>query len=696
MKSLLGTVALAVATTLPIVASAPAPAAARAASLTLIHQDLALAPDATLTITVHPPQPIGTHSVRVAVYQPIDDRDTLHNAMLHSLSGLLDRVDLPPENVVTGSDGNVVLTVPTESTASTTGALRLTDPGVYPIDVQVLDAGGQVLSDLVTFVDRAPDPDAPPAPAISVAVLASITAPPALPNVPTPLPDDVNAALAELSRYGGDVPLSLSISPEIFSRLQPATIDQLRAVLSNSALLSQPAIPLDPSSATTDRLSTLFGDSLSSGENVVNQLGGFPPPKRGAWFAPSGVTKAGAALLRRSGVQLLVVPSKLYLAADGNFGNFTDYSQMFETLIADVEGTAPDDTDDTAPDVSCSTSTPNCIPTAAIDPVLADRLTNPALSDEQAALYTAADLVVYRDFFAESMSPGNPHALVLGLDGPGVPNPARITRAFEMSTATGAAKFITLPDFIQHSSQVLSDGRPLVLDLPQPTPVDLASRSQTLGGLLINAKIYASMLADGEQDARVVEWLRTLDTLYSTAITSDQAAAAAQSITDGFAAIKRCVQQPTARRFTLAGSSTNLPLSLTNTCAEPIKVRVRLEAAAGKMVFPPDDKVWTLNPAPEATNFSIHVVARTNGTFDVGLHVLPPIGNLEVTDPVTLNMRVNTLAGLPQVIFGVIILLVATWWLRNFRRSRRARRVALALAGTAEAPPVEPPSGETN
>ena len=58
---------------------------------------------------------------------------------------------------------------------------------------------------------------------------------------------------------------------------------------------------------------------------------------RTVWYAPTGVTDAGAALLRDLGVRLLVVPSSVYLAADGNYGTLTDYSQLLQAQIAGLQ-----------------------------------------------------------------------------------------------------------------------------------------------------------------------------------------------------------------------------------------------------------------------------------------------------------------------------------------------------------------------
>ncbi len=698
--------------------------AAAAQTLTLVHQDLALHVNDDLTIIIHPSTPLAaTDVIRISAYQPVTDRDGLRRAISGTVTNQIDHVDLAPSqpaSIITGPNGDLTIKVGTESDSSSDSKLRLSSTGLYPVVVGIVDAAGHVSGSLITFVDRLGAPGTEPGQSIGVALIASITAPPSLPGAKTPLPADVTAALNELVRYRAGTPLSLSISPEILGRIDPAELGAIATMMANGKIMSQPSIPLDPSAATAAQLDDSFTQRLFEGEKIVADTGDLGQASRTVWFAPHGITNPGALLLRKLGVQLLVVTADQYLHAVGSNGTLTDYSQLFQTVLSDggtsttdasgasgasgtTDTTATTDIDtagtdpaaaanggDSADNGLCAAATSVCIPTAAIDPALSARLTDSSLSDEQAALYTAADLVAYRDFFADSLSPTNRHALLLGLEGDGVASAARITRTVDMAQATGAATFITIDQFQQSSGQSIADGRPLELQFPQQPPVDLRGRVAALQALSTQTPAVESMLVD--DNGRTARWSATIQTLYSSSISDADANSAKLSIENEMAAIKACVVAPTSYTFTLTGRSTSLPLRLTNNCGEPLKVSVHLEAAAEKMEFPVNDAVQEL-PSHAPWDFTVKVIARTNGTFDVKLDVFTPKsanGLVLVTPAVTIKARINALTGLPQVLTGAGLLILLTWWVRNLRRARRARRIA---AATSSSHPALNPGG---
>lgn len=661
----------------PADAEQSAPTRAGAGTSTLVHQELALAPGGQLAITFHPAEPLGTNTVAVLAYRPITSRESLRRAINHQLSGFVDRVDIDPTTVSTDADGNVSVTLATETAADTTAALLLPDAGLYPLSVRIVDAQNRAVDELVTFVARQPAA-ADPANRIGVAVLASVTAPPQIPGDHTSLPADVVSQIAALGSYGPDVHLSLSISPEILSRLDTTTLQKLRTALPNSVMLAQPYVPFDPSSATASAQQDRFTALLVDGENAIADVGGLARTDRSVWYSPVGISDAGATLLRELGVRLLVLPSNTYLAADGNIGQLTDYSQLFKTVLSGTQATGQ----------TCDSAGALCIPTAVIDPVMSTRLNDPALTPEQAALYTAADVVVYRDQFADSLSASNRHAVVIGPAGDGVPDAQRITRVVQMVSGTDAAEFITLDQLEQSSSSLIVDGRPVELHLPQPSITDLTSRARALNEVALAATTVSSMLIDDK--GRPQRWTDTVSSLFSTSVTDDQVSKSIAEINDELATVRACVKAPGTYTFTLTGRSTNLYLRIENLCNEPLKVAVHMQAAADKMQFPDPTPVKLLEPL-NVRDVPIPVIARTNGTFDVTLQLLTPDGAASVTDPVTLKARINTLTGLPQLITGAGILILLTWWVRNLRRSRRQRRtlaVASALA-TSTHPAVQ-------
>lgn len=644
------------------------------AALTLIHQELALGADQPLVIQLHPPAPLDGGVLSVRVYPAIELREQLKKSIKGDLSGFIDQVAVDPADptsLMTDADGNVTITVQTESAASTGPKLRFRQAGLYPVVVSARSSAGEPIGDLVTFVYRLPDATAPALGQFSVAVLASVTAAPATSAETQALPPAVAAQLAELVHYSPDIKVSLAISPEILGRLDESTRAAIVGLMANGKVMAQPLVPFDPSSAIASDLGQQFTNLLAAGADTLVNAG--LPYAGDVWYAPGSITDAGALLLRTAAVRTLVIPSDVYLGADGNLGDITDYSQLFKTVIAGGDSTT---------DETCGTLSMTCMPTAVVDPLMSSRFTDASLSDEQAALYTAADVVVYREQFSDNLSASNRHALVLGLTGEGVANAQRMNRAVQMLGATGAANFITLDDLEQRSSALINDGRQIELKLPapQPAPTDLHARAKALADVRLAATTVASMLVD--DGGRFGSWISTIDLLYSTAISDEEATPAIAAINASLASIRACVKAPAAYPFTLAGKTTNLPLPITNSCGEPLKVIVRLTAAANKLDFPDGDLPLTLEPY-RVTTVQVPVTARTNGSFDVTLQLLTPTGEYDVTDAVTLHASINALTGLPQVITGAGLLILLTWWVRNLRRSRHQLR---SIAGRTEHP----------
>jgi len=639
--------------------------------LSLVKQDLALAPGAPFKVGFHVGAPLSAGStVRVTNYPIIDERRELAGAIAGtSQRGFIDTVTVSDPTMLTpDANGDVTISVATETSGATEEALQFPLTGLYPVVIDVRDSTSTTVSELVTFVDRLPDAgDTTALGSINVAVLASITAPPAMPGSNTPLLADTTSALNALAAYAPtNVPVSAAISPEVLQRTDQATLAKITTVLSHGVAMSQPRIPFDPSAAAAADQAELFTSLLVAGEATVASVADVANADRSTWFSPGPITADGAALLRGRGVRSLILTPKEYFAADGNRGDLTDFSQLFLTRLA-----AP-----TAQNENCAAGL-ECIPTAVVDPLLTDRLEDTTLSTEQAALYMAADLVVYRDQLASVIAPVTRHALILGASGGGVPDAQRVARMVELTTPTGAAQFTTVSNLDQTSSNLIFDGLPRDLTLKPSKPMDLKVRAFTIGTLTGDAAVVEQMLVD--DNGRTKLWAETTSTLWSTAISDDQAAKTAAALTSQFDAIKHAIVPPPSYTFSLSGRATTLPLRFRNTSNEQLKIIIHLIPGAQKLIFPGGlDTVETLK-ANGLTDVKIRVVARTNGTFTVTLQVLAPDGRTQIGNDTILKARVSALTGLAQVLTGGALLVLLTWWARQFRRRRRLRRSSKAM-----------------
>ena len=239
-----------------------------------------------------------------------------------------------------------------------------------------------------------------------------------------------------------------------------------------------------------------------------------------------------------------------------------------------------------------------------------------------------------------------------------------------------AATFTTgLSDYERSTEPQLINGLALDVTLHADPAVDLAPRVATLNQLLLTSKSVGSMLAP--DDARKARWQQTIDTLWSTSLTDADVANAAAALNAEFNAITAGVVPPQPYSFSLNGRTATVPVRITNTLDEQLVVVVRLSAAADKLTFPEGDQLATLAPNT-VTDVAVPVVARTNGFFEVRLDILTPSG-VPVTKTTTLRANVSTLTGLAQVLTGAALLILITWWVHNYRRSRRVRRSLATL-----------------
>ena len=99
---------------------------------------------------------------------------------------------------------------------------------------------------------------------------------------------------------------------------------------------------------------------------------------------------------------------------------------------------------------------------------------------------------------------------------------------------------------------------------------------------------------------------------------------------------------------------------------------MRLESP--KLSFPENDVLVTLDD--ETVQQRVTVKARANGTFPLTVSILTPEGDLAVAPPTELTVQATTLSGFGVVLTVGALLVLATWWVRHIRRSRRTKAVA--------------------
>ncbi len=651
-----------------LVWTTPPPRAIAATGLIqLVRQDLALSPDAPLTIQFTPSEPLGqSDAIIVATYPMLQSRVDLDVAINDpsDLGRSVDSLELAPAEgvgtVTDNGDGTVTVTVPTESAARTPTALRFPAEGVYPLLVRIVDDVSGTLGELVTFVDRLGVEGALDRGVLGVAAIATITAPPSTDLDPAPLPADVLAQVQRLAAFPETARLTVDISPDVVSRLDPDTLAGINAVLARSLVVSTPRVPVDPSAAAEADLASLYAKLLREGENEMRRMSNVSTDPT-VFVSPHPLTTAGAALLRGLGIRVVVITPDTYSNADGTIFDYFDYSRLLRTRLSDA-----------APAAGLDACADDCMPTAVIDPATEARLTDDALEPERKALYLAADLVVWRDWLHDlDDAPVTGHTAVLGLSNGDVPDPDAVRRAMEMASTTGAVASTDLSDAEDKTVVQMRDGVELDIGLRNAVTVDIGGRKAPLLALAAEVLQVSSMLVtpNGRQD----RWLTTIDSLYSTGLTDADVSASTASIRSELGAITSAITPRTPDSFTLSGRRTSVPMRFENKSSEPLQVRIRLSSDADKLQFPENNTIIVID-AGKTVEVPIQIEARANGNINVRLELLTPLNDRAIGDTIRMTAKVSTLTGLAQVITGGALLILLTWWVRNLRRSRRNQR----------------------
>ncbi|HRE01557.1 MAG TPA: hypothetical protein PLV68_09665, partial [Ilumatobacteraceae bacterium] len=469
---------------------------------------------------------------------------------------------------------------------------------------------------------------------LQVAVAATVTAPPHIPDVAgstTPLPESVRRQINELLQYPSDVPLSVSISPDVVARLDPNMVSELASIATRGEFLSQPLVPLDPAAASAANQNELFTDLLQAGEDTINTAIG-ARPTRTVWIEDDPLTTDGVALLRSLGVTYAVISPETYEAVGtegGYLGAFTMPSLLREIDLGD-----------------------GIVPAAVTVPGLTRHLLDTAMAPELAALYTAAELVAWHAWIAADFAPVRGHSLVLINPDGGVLGPDRVSRLVQMATATGVVEFSALSQmFATAQPQRLDGNRPARITLAErgieqatttpnpsiptnpsapnrPTPgeqqplvapmVNLSARADSIMETLRRQVTIGGMLVD--DGGRTARWQSTLQRLMSTSVTDTQVTTTLGSLGAELTAISSGVRGPDSYTFTMNGQSTNLHPKIENRTDEPLLVLVHFSSSQDKIEFLDNDLLVEL-PPNDSHEITVRVRARSNGTSTITVQV---------------------------------------------------------------------------
>jgi Family of unknown function (DUF6049) len=635
--------------------SATNPAAAQASGLlALVAQTAAIAPNETfhlqLRVTGAPPQSqlelrVHDRVLTRSQFQASLDGERLRTR-LTTLTLALD--ETPPD-----ASGTITVDLPTRVGGGDPAAVRLVNPGVYPVRVELRDEEGAALTEIVTHIVRLPAADPPVIP-LRVALAVPIHAPPALqPDGSTALDGNARAGIVTVASalQRSSIGLTVVPTPETVISLgedpaspDAALLEAVRRGAEGRQLVAGPYVDIDAAAWLQAEGLTTLARELDSGLATLTER--FTDVDSTTSLADPSLDTATASWLRDRGV------SRFVLREDGleplDPAVFpTTLTQPF--LVDGVDG----------------------VQATVADAALAAHVgsTGDAVLDGHHLL---ADLaVVYLDQPPASrgvvvrlpetvpLDPAFLAAVIDGLGGLPIVRPVPPSAVFDEVPVSGA------------DGETDGTGEPLRRVL-RPVPADDIG---TLAGRMATAEADVSsftLTAAGADDvAHLLD--RRLLVAPGRELSPTEQSALLRANREDIERELAHVDLPDRQTFTLTARQGLVPLSVRNTAGYPMAVQ--LHFTGERLEFPdhPDGRL-DLELTQEITRIEITVRTLTSGDAPLTLSVTTLDQRREL-DRSRFTVRSTAVTGVGLALIGGSLLFLAAWWGRNIHRARRNRRL---------------------
>ena len=583
--------------------------------------------------------------LRVEFHVAVSSRDAVRDAVDGTFTpSIIETHDLPFADLGSNDTGDVIALLGSNAGGS---SVRLRKSGVYPVSLSIR-IGDRESSRLLTFVNFITVQTSKNS--LSVSLVAEVN--PALSQTPageTLLADSartmLNNVVSSLNGDGGV--MSLRMSPETLNSLAASSnpqdaelLGQLQLVLAKHQLLASTFVPFDPSSAEKAKLSSEFDTQLARGIEILNTRNGDAGVNPRTWFSTRPINTDGISLLARSGYTNVVFSPQ----AAQSLGALDSYTKQYR---ANYTG-----------DLTAKVSI------AVADPRYAASLSGSNTNPVQTSMAIAAEIIAQQGELALGQRrPLDHHLIVSTFDG-SLPNPVLLN---SLLVALSNAPQITLRPLgsIQRATEASTS-----LMMPSGAPIDLRARRPQLQSVIDEIASTRSMLSDDVPQR--MWWEDVLLLIQSDSLDSDRFDLYLKGFRAQLRTFRASVSVPESLTFTLSGKSSDLRLQLRNSASMPLSVLVTLSSA--KLTFPEKPQVVTV-AANSAVDLIVPVVARANGTFPLEVVLYTPDGTAQVGKRIRLSARVSALAGLGQLVTGVALLLLASWWIAHWRKQHRVKAV---------------------
>lgn len=600
-------------------------------------------------------------------HRPVTSREDVRSATRGDLPQIIDTVSYSLVDLINGSSasdsGRIDLTVRTEIGVRSNDALQMSATGVYPLTIDIEQSSERVLR-LISFIERlgpnsfSPTADSP----IGLALVGRVS--PTISSPPTEgvgaISDQARQLLAEwtaLFERRPVLPVSISLQPEFLDAVGRSSPDDQEVLIrlqraATFDVMSTTYVSMDPSDADRHGLSNIFTRQLRLGESTLASLFPARDTVRRSWLVSKPLSSGGARFLADLGFRTLVLTGE----ATGVEG--LDLDRIDVTRLVELE-------------FSDDGSMMAAVADTDFASTLEEGSSHPAGGEQLVAHQLLAELRVLYSETSSASSAANSRALVLSTTTGDMPSPKMVEALFDVVSRDSRFGFTNLDDALmlmigtEPSERFTLTSR---LDEASPYPAS-AVLAATVQSIESTVDAFASALP--RTDDRIRSWQRVVDVLPDNRLSSSARQDLIESVRRQVQDLAANIVPPASTTFTLGGRDSPIRFSIRNDGPTDLDVLVRLRSS--KLRLPEGDKIVSL-PARTSTSVEFAVSARSNGRFPVSLQLLTPTGDELLGPPSTLTARVNAIAGLGQLVTGIALLFLVSWWANHFRRQYRRRQ----------------------
>ena len=608
-----------------------------------------------LRVAVTTPRPPADVEVAVAVHRRVTSRTEFARTIEGRPRGAPVSVTSRALSELTVDVGGaVVVRLPVQDPALPPDGtqLRLRDEGVYPVRVELREAGGgTTLAELLTHLVYVTPPEEGGF-KLGAALVLPVHAPPALqPDGSRRLSAGAAGSLAELARAleaHPAVPLTIAPTPETLEALASSqragdgeTLAALRRGAAGRQTTPAPYVSISLPAMLAAGLAGEAAAQMDRGSETIERTLGARPDTR-TWVAGDRLDEPTVARLRQQQVDRMVIPEDRMPPVDRP----VTLAQPFELEVGTVR----------RPHVLAEDRGLAAHFAPTDDPVLA-------------AHRLLADLaVVYLD------RPGHVRAVVAA-----APPSWRPTTAFLDTLLEGLASspilygstldgvFSTVPP------ATTPEGPPLVRRLgPVPAGPGGTLPATTLAAARRRLEAFASMLEPANPLDDSIEEL--LLVAQEANLRPRQRGAYLDAVEKRIDAQTSLIQVPENPSIRLTARNGEIPVTILSQAGYPVHVRVEVDSV--QLAFP-EGSARPVDLNRRNTTERFPVKARTSGAFPLRVRLVSPDGHL-VVGRSQFTVRSTAASGVGMALSLGAGGFLVVWWARHHTQTRRNRRLVPA------------------